>query len=136
MKKLEELQKVDNIESRRIIAEHLRSSMMLIADGGRPSNIDRGYILRRLIRRAIRHAKKLEIDTNTDWILPIALEVIKKYEDYYEEIKENKNIVLDVLKMRVVKFNRTLEKGLREFDKLISRLDTKVIDKDNAFKLY
>ena len=129
----------DNNEvSMRIIADHIRTAVFISADyaGIKPSNTDQGYILRRLIRRAIRHAKKLEIDTNTDWILPIALEVIKKYEDYYEEIKENKNIVLDVLKNESVKFNRTLEKGLREFDKLISRLDTKVIDKDNAFKLY
>ena len=129
----------DNNEvSMRIIADHIRTAVFISADyaGIKPSNTDQGYILRRLIRRAIRHAKKLEIDTNTDWILPIALEVIKKYEDYYEEIKENKDIVLDVLKNESVKFNRTLEKGLREFDKLISRLDTKVIDKDNAFKLY
>lgn len=128
----------DNEVSMRIIADHIRTSVFISADyaGIKPSNTDQGYILRRLIRRAIRHAKKLEIDTNTDWILPIALEVIKKYEDYYEEIKENKNIVLDVLKNESVKFNRTLEKGLREFDKLINRLDTKVIDKDNAFKLY
>ena len=110
----------DNNEvSMRIIADHIRTAVFISADyaGIKPSNTDQGYILRRLIRRAIRHAKKLEIDTNTDWILPIALEVIKKYEDYYEEIKENKNIVLDVLKNESVKFNRTLEKGLREFDK-------------------
>ena len=64
MKKLEELQKVDNIFSRRVVAEHLRSSMMIICDGGRPSNLDRGYILRRLIRRMIRHMNKLQIDLN------------------------------------------------------------------------
>ncbi len=127
-----------NEVSMRIIADHIRTAVFISADyaGIKPSNTDQGYILRRLIRRAIRHAKKLDIDTNTDWILPIALEVIKKYEDYYKEIKENKTIVLDVLKNESVKFNRTLEKGLKEFDKLINHLDTKVIDKDNAFKLY
>ena len=62
MEKIKDLQKIDNIESRRIIAEHLRSSMMIISDGGRPSNIDRGYVLRRLIRRMIRHMNKLQID--------------------------------------------------------------------------
>ena len=64
MDKLKELAKQDNIESRRIVAEHLRASMMVIADGGRPSNIDRGYVLRKLIRRMTRHLNKLQIDLN------------------------------------------------------------------------
>ena len=64
MKKIEELQKIDNIYSRRVVAEHLRSAMMIICDGGRPSNLDRGYILRRLIRRMIRQMNKLQIDLN------------------------------------------------------------------------
>ena len=65
MKKLTELSKKDNIESKRIVAEHLRSSIMIISDGGKPSNVDRGYILRRLIRRMIRHINKLEIDLSS-----------------------------------------------------------------------
>ena len=64
MNKLKELSKNDDISSRRIVAEHLRSSIMIISDGGRPSNIDRGYILRRLIRRMTRHLNKLQIDLN------------------------------------------------------------------------
>ena len=124
--------------SMRIIADHIRTSAFISADraGIRPSNTDQGYILRRLIRRAIRHAKKLGIDTNTNWMEPIALEVIKKYENYYPEIKDNKEVVLEVLKNESIKFNRTLEKGLKEFDKLLSHLNGNVIDKDNAFKLY
>ena len=124
--------------SMRIIADHIRTSVFISADraGIRPSNTDQGYILRRLIRRAIRHAKKLGIDTNTNWMEPIALEVIKKYENYYPEIKDNKEVVLEVLKNESIKFNRTLEKGLKEFDKLLSHLNGNVIDKDNAFKLY
>ena len=62
MDKLKELAKQDNIESRRIVAEHLRASMMVIADGGRPSNIDRGYVLRRILRRAVRYGKNIGID--------------------------------------------------------------------------
>ena len=128
----------DNEVSMRIIADHIRTSVFISADraGIRPSNTDQGYILRRLIRRAIRHAKKLGIDTNTNWMEPIALEVIKKYENYYSEIKDNKEVVLEVLKNESIKFNRTLEKGLKEFDKLLSHLNGNVIDKDNAFKLY
>ena len=124
--------------SMRIIADHIRTSVFISADraGIRPSNTDQGYILRRLIRRAIRHAKKLGIDTNTNWMEPIALEVIKKYENYFPEIKDNKEVVLEVLKNESIKFNRTLEKGLKEFDKLLSHLNGNVIDKDNAFKLY
>ena len=128
----------DNVTSMRIIADHIRTSVFISADpaGIKPSNTDQGYILRRLIRRAIRHAKKLGIDTNTNWMEPIALEVIKKYENYYKEIKENKEVVLEVLKNESIKFNRTLEKGLREFDKLLNHLEGNIIDKDNAFKLY
>ena len=124
--------------SMRIIADHIRTSVFISADraGIKPSNTDQGYILRRLIRRAIRHAKKLGIDTFTNWMEPIALEVIKKYENYYDEIKENKEVVLEVLKNESIKFNRTLEKGLKEFDKLLNHLNGTEIDKDNAFKLY
>ena len=124
--------------SMRIIADHIRTSVFISADraGIKPSNTDQGYILRRLIRRAIRHAKKLGIDTFTNWMEPIALEVIKKYENYYDEIKENKEVVLEVLKNESIKFNRTLEKGLKEFDKLLIHLNGTEIDKDNAFKLY
>ena len=127
-----------NETSMRIIADHIRRSVFISADraGIKPSNTDQGYILRRLIRRAIRHAKKLGIDTNTNWMEPIALEVIKKYENYYDEIKENKEVVLEVLRNESVKFNRTLEKGLKEFDKVVSHLQGDTIDKDNAFKLY
>ena len=127
-----------NEHSMRIIADHIRTSVFISADpaGIKPSNTDQGYILRRLIRRAIRHAKKLSIDTSMDWMEPIALEVIKKYENYYHEIKENKEVVLEVLRNENTKFNRTLEKGLREFEKLLNHLDSDTIDKDSAFKLY
>ena len=65
MDKLQELAgENDSIESRRIVAEHLRASMMIIQDGGLPSNVDRGYILRRLIRRMVRHLRKLQINLN------------------------------------------------------------------------
>ena len=123
-----------NEKSMRIIADHMRTAVFIISDpaGIKPSNTDQGYILRRLIRRAIRHAKKLEIDINSNWEEEIAKIIISKYEDYYSEVKENKNIVLEVLKNEKVKFNRTLEKGLREFEKVSS----KDIDDKTAFHLY
>ncbi|MDD3187309.1 MAG: alanine--tRNA ligase [Bacilli bacterium] len=127
-----------NEKSMRIIADHIRTAVFISADksGIKPSNTDQGYILRRLIRRAIRHAKKLDIDISSDWEELIALAIISQYEEYYEEIKENKDIVLEVLRNEKNKFNRTLEKGLKEFEKIISNLDNNKLNKDLAFKLY
>ena len=123
-----------NEESMRIVADHIRTSVFIAADdaGIKPSNKDQGYILRRLIRRAIRHAKKLEIDINSDWEEKIALLIIDKYKKYYDELERNKDVVLEVLKNEKIKFNKTLEKGLREFEKK----SDKDIDADTAFHLY
>ena len=123
-----------NEKSMRIIADHIRTAVFISSDpaGIKPSNTDQGYILRRLIRRAIRHAKKLGIDISSNWEEQIANLIISKYESYYSELKENKQIVLDVLKNEKEKFNRTLEKGLREFNKV----SNKDIDGDVAFHLY
>ena len=127
-----------NEESMRIIADHIRTAVFISADesGIKPSNTDQGYILRRLIRRAIRHAKKLDIDTSSNWVEDIANKIMDQYEDYYSEIKNNRSIVLDVLKNELEKFNRTLEKGLREFDKVTTKLNENVIPKEIAFRLY
>ena len=123
-----------NESSMRIIADHIRTSVFISADksGIKPSNVGQGYILRRLIRRAIRHAKKLNIDINSDWESRIALKIISKYEKYYSELSENKDVVLEVLKNEKIKFNRTLEKGLREFEKV----SNKDIDGTTAFHLF
>lgn len=127
-----------NEKSMRIIADHIRTAVFISADpaGIKPSNTDQGYILRRLIRRAIRHAKKINIDINSDWEQEIAMLVIKEYSKYYSEIKQNKDIVLEVLKNEKNKFNRTLEKGLREFEKIAKKIEDGKLNKDLAFKLY
>lgn len=123
-----------NEKSIRIIADHIRTAVFISADpaGIKPSNTDQGYILRRLIRRAIRHAKKLNIDINSDWEQEIAKLIIKKYKKYYSELEKNEEIVLNVLKTEKNKFNRTLEKGLKEF----SKVSDKDIDGETAFHLY
>ena len=125
-------------KSMRIIADHLRAIVIISGDdvGIKPSNTDQGYILRRLIRRTIRYAKNLEIDINSDWEKQIANLLIDQYAPYYEELERNRKTILEVLENEKIKFNRTLEKGLREFEKILSHLDGKLIDKDNAFKLY
>ena len=126
----------DNKKSMRIIADHIRTAVFISADpaGIKPSNTDQGYILRRLIRRAIRHAKILNIDINGDWDGQIAKLLINKYKSYYKELENNENIVLEVLKNEKIKFNRTLEKGLREFEKATS--NNKDIDGITAFHLF
>ena len=125
-----------NEKSMRIIADHIRTSVFISADyaGIKPSNTDQGYILRRLIRRAIRHAKKLNIDINSDWEQLIAKKIIDKYKKYYHELEDNENTVLEVLKNEKNKFNKTLEKGLKEFSKIVS--NNKEIDGLTAFHLY
>ncbi|HPZ23779.1 MAG TPA: alanine--tRNA ligase [Bacilli bacterium] len=120
----------------RIIADHLRTSVFISADpaGIKPSNTDQGYILRRLIRRSIRYAKKLNIDINSDWEQAIARKIIEEYKVYYKELTDNEDVVLEVLHNEKIKFNRTLEKGLRMFEKMSK--DSTSIDADTAFHLY
>ena len=139
---IEKIEEITNLQyngnevSMRIIADHIRTSCFILSDEAHvvPSNTDRGYILRRLIRRAIRHAKKLNIDINSNWEEEIALLIINKYKKYYSELEKNQNIVLSELKKEKDKFNHTLEKGLRVFEKETKDLTS--IDKDLAFKLY
>ena len=123
-----------NEKSMRIIADHIRTAVFISSDpaGIKPSNTDQGYILRRLIRRAIRHAKKLNIDISSNWEEQIARLIIEKYQSYYSELSQNKQVVLDVLKNEKEKFNKTLEKGLREF----AKVSNKDIDGATAFHLY
>ena len=125
-------------KSIRIIADHIRTAVFIAGDnsGIKPSNTDQGYILRRLIRRMIRHAKKIGIDLNSGFERVLAEMIIEKYEKYYDELAKNKQVILDVLTNELNKFNRTLEKGLKEFEKIVSNLDSKVLNKDLAFKLY
>lgn len=128
----------ENAKSIRIIADHIRTAVFISGDnsGIKPSNTDQGYILRRLIRRMIRHAKKIGIDLESGFERTLALMIIEKYAKYYDELEKNKEVILDVLTNELKKFNRTLEKGLREFEKIVSNLEETTLNKDLAFKLY
>ena len=127
-----------NARAMRIIADHIRAVVMIAGDdaGIKPSNTDQGYMLRRLIRRAIRYAKKINIDMNSNWEQTLAEMIIEKYSKYYSELARNKKAILEVLQDEKIKFNRTLEKGLREFEKETKNLDGTEINKDIAFRLY
>ena len=137
MEKLEKLQNVENIESRRIVAEHLRSSIMIINDGGRPSNVDRGYILRRLLRRMTRHLNKLEIDLNK---LPEIIDVaIDSSKELYPELEKNRDNIKNVIIEEKDKFIKTLKNGEREFEKVASKTkkdNKEIIDTSAVFNLY
>ena len=143
IKKIEEISNLSyddeqNKKAMRIIADHIRAVVMISGDdaGIKPSNTDQGYILRRLIRRIIRYAKKLNIDINSNWEQELATLIINQYSKYYTELERNREVILQVLKDEKVKFNRTLEKGLREFEKAINNIEGNKINKDIAFRLY
>ncbi len=137
MEKLEELQTQDFIQSRRIVAEHLRSSMMIINDNGRPSNVDRGYILRRLLRRMTRHLNKLQINLEQ---LPELIDVsIGALQEMYPELLKNQETIKAVIIEEKDKFMKTLAKGEKEFEKIVTKLKAEgnnKIDTQTVFNLY
>ena len=137
MDKLASIAKVDNIESRRIIAEHLRASIMVISDGGRPSNIDRGYVLRKLIRRMSRHLNKLQINLDElSNLIDLNIDVLK---EMYPELVENREIIKQVIIEEKEKFMKTLSHGEKEFEKAILKAKQEnktTIDGQTIFKLY
>ena len=137
MDKLVELEKVDIIESRRIVAEHLRSSMMIISDGGRPSNVDRGYVLRRLIRRMVRHMNKLQI--NLDEISTLIDINVENLKEMYPELETNHETIKSVIIEEKNKFVKTLAHGEKEFQKEMNKAKAQgknMIDGQIVFKLY
>ena len=134
---VKELATDDNISSRRIIAEHLRASIMIINDGGRPSNVDRGYILRRLIRRMTRHLNKIGVDLEKlPEIISTSIDAVK---ELYPELVDNKEKITNILVEEKNKFTKTLKNGEREFEKVSNRLKNNgkdTIDGKTIFNLY
>ena len=138
MDKLQELAgENDSIESRRIVAEHLRASMMIIQDGGLPSNVDRGYILRRLIRRMVRHLRKLQINLNElEELIDLNIDTLK---EMYPELHQNSDKIKSVIIEEKDKFEKTLERGEREFNKIVNRMKNEgqdTISGQDLFTLY
>ena len=117
-----------NEKAMRIIADHIKASVFIIADGIIPGNKEQGYVLRRLIRRAVYYGKEIGISN----ISRIAKSIFKIYNDY-EELKKNEKHLLGELDKEEQKFSQTLEKGLNEFNKLTK--DEKKISGANAFLL-
>ncbi|MBR2508630.1 MAG: alanine--tRNA ligase [Lentisphaeria bacterium] len=124
--------------SERIIADHLRAATFIIADGITPGKVDQPYVLRRLIRRAIKNGRNLNIEGN--FCARIAKVYIDQLGDVYPELKNNEAKILDEFSREEKTFEEALEKGTREFEKLIARVPAhvvkKVISGKNAFFLY
>ncbi len=131
--------------SMRIIADHIRTATMIMGDdkGIAPANVDQGYIVRRLIRRAVRHGRLLGIKENFCAI--IAEQVVEIFKDVYPEVQKNKDFVLNEMTQEESKFRNTVEQGLKEFEKLVNGFRIafektgqviKEISGKQAFKLY
>jgi len=119
----------ENKKPMRVIADHLRAAVFLIADGVAPSNTERGYVLRRLVRRAIRYGQGLEMGTQfTPQIIEAVLQV--KMADSYPQLEKGKKDIVEQLELEENKFSKALSRGLKEIEKF-KRLDGKI-----AFFLY
>ncbi len=126
----------DEHNSMRIIADHIRAAVFILGDGAgiTPSNVDQGYILRRFIRRSIRHGLLLGIDAESNFTSELANIVIKQFKDEYPELSKNEQFIIEELKKETERFGKTIEKGLKEFNKMAQNGTT--ISGEDAFLLF
>lgn len=131
MAEIRKIATTKDIKAERIVADHIRTATFILADDQAltPSNVDRGYILRRLIRRAVRYARNLGIEGH--FAGQIAQVVINNYKDIYTELGKNHERVIQELEKEEEKFSKTLAMGLKEFSKLENHIDGKT-----AFNLF
>lgn len=120
-----------NEKAKRIISDHIKSSVFLISEDILPSNVERGYVLRRVLRRAIRYGKLLNLPKN--FLIPLAQKVIEIYQDEYPEVKSKETDILTVIQNEEEKFEKTLAEGLKRFEKISAGGDIKG---ESAFHLF
>jgi alanyl-tRNA synthetase len=114
--KMQELGAGDDVRAKRIVADHIRASVFLISDGVTPSNTDQGYVLRRLLRRAVRYADQLGLPENA--LAQLVYVVVEKYKGAYPNVGEKKDHIVTEVTAEEEKFRRTLVKGMKEFEKV------------------
>ena len=119
--------------SLRVVTDHIRSTTFMIGDGVMPSNEGRGYVLRRLLRRAARHGRLLGI--KCPFLTEVAQTVIAENEGAYPELREKQDMILKIIANEEESFSRTIDKGLQILESFIERADTKVLSGDDAFLL-
>ncbi len=126
----------DTTKAFRIILDHTRTATFMLGDqkGITPSNVDQGYVLRRLIRRAVRYGRQIGLEQGS--LSLIALTFVEKYKDVYSELVENKNKIVDELNKEEEKFSKTLSEGLKEFNKVITYIKGDIFPGKTAFRLF
>lgn len=126
----------DGMRAKRIICDHIRTATFMLGDekGITPSNVDQGYILRRLIRRSLRYARSLSVASEV--LAEISAKYIEFYKEAYPELESNKAKIIDELNKEVEKFAATLQQGLKEFEKLQKYIQNNRISGKAAFRLY
>jgi len=126
----------DVTKAMRIIADHVRTATFMLGDqiGVTPSNVDQGYVLRRLIRRAIRFMRQLGIQKGG--MVKLAMHYVDFYQEVYTELVDNRQKIHDELNKEEDKFSKALDQGIKEFERVVARLNGTVIDGQTAFRLY
>jgi alanyl-tRNA synthetase len=135
---------LDLDKSMRIIADHIRAVIFIGASGVVPSNIGRGYILRRLLRRAMRHFRSIRKVKEADFVYQpglmqrIILTAIEQFKENYPQLEEKKQNILQEIKKEEIKFGKTLERGMKKFEKIVRReeADNSKINGAEIFNLY
>ena len=124
------------VRETRIIADHIRTATFMLGDekGITPSNVDQGYILRRLIRRAVRFARTIEMSPAS--LADVSKLYIDEYAPYYEELKINSEKIINELNLEIERFNKTVAQGLKEFEKLLNYIQNNRMSGKAAFRLY
>ena len=130
----------DNMRAFEVIADHLKAATFIMGDdkGIKPSNTDQGYIVRRLLRRAIRYGRQLGIDSENPWLVDLVKIIVADYKEVYPELEKNFDFITSGVKEEQTQFAKTLNKGLKEFQKIISAQGDKekVLTGEEAFDLY
>lgn len=133
IKHIKENPSISNLKSEKIVADHVRTAVFMIADGVVSSNTDRGYVLRRLIRRAVRHADVLKLPEK---FLPTIVPILEElYKEIYPEITNNKAKIISELSMEEEKFRKTLSSGIKQFEKMSSE-DISGVEAFSLFSTY
>lgn len=136
MNRVRDLASQSDIKHERIITDHIKAATFIIADGAKPGNVDQAYVLRKIIRRAIRSARQLGIETSGKFCARVSDEVVAQYGHVYGHIKTQEKMIADTLAAEELQFGKTLQTGIRQLEKVIEETTGTIIAGTDAFHLY